>query len=90
LTEIRELRAKIEANNTATDRKEEELQAMKREFEQSLEELMKALPSEGAGDLDAETVGKQLEEEMRRMDEAIAAAVAHIDELQKKRFFKNF
>ena len=57
---------------------------LKTELER-LEELMKGLPSEGAGDVDVEMVGKQLEEEMKRMGEAIAAAVAHIDELQKKR-----
>ena len=58
-------------------------QQIKAELEQ-LEELMKQLPSENAGDLNVETMGKQLEEEMKRMGEAIAAAVAHIDDLQKR------
>lgn len=57
---------------------------MKCEMER-LEEMMKQLPSEG-GDIDVETVGRQLDEEMKRMGEAISAAVAHIGELQKKRF----
>lgn len=53
---------------------------------ENLENLMLGLPKENV-DLDVNTVGKQLEEEMNCMTEAIAAAVEHINELQKKRFF---
>uniref|UniRef100_A0A914LGH2 I/LWEQ domain-containing protein n=1 Tax=Meloidogyne incognita TaxID=6306 RepID=A0A914LGH2_MELIC len=51
---------------------------------ENLENLMLGLPKENV-DLDVNTVGKQLEEEMNCMTEAIAAAVEHINELQKKR-----
>lgn len=61
-----------------------EFDKLKMELER-LEEQMKELPSEGTGDIDVETVGRQLDEEMKRMGEAIAAAVAHIGELQKRR-----
>nr|CAD2175591.1 unnamed protein product [Meloidogyne enterolobii] len=50
---------------------------------ENLENLMLGLPKENV-DLDVNTVGKQLEEEMNCMTEAIAAAVEHINELQKK------
>ncbi|KAI1717146.1 ANTH domain-containing protein [Ditylenchus destructor] len=51
---------------------------------EKLEELVKALPSLSAGDIDVEAVGSQLDDEMKRMDAAIQNAVALIEQLQKK------
>ncbi|KAI1729960.1 ANTH domain-containing protein [Ditylenchus destructor] len=51
---------------------------------EKLEELVKALPSLSAGDIDVEAVGSQLDDEMKRMDSAIQNAVALIEQLQKK------
>lgn len=57
---------------------------------EGLEEMLKNLPSANSTELDVEKMDKQLEEEMKRMSEAIAAAVIHIDKLQRKRFVKNW
>lgn len=48
-----------------------------------LDKLMKGLPT-SSGDIDVESVGRQLEDEMSRMDAAIQNAVAAIEALQKK------
>uniref|UniRef100_A0A9J2P354 I/LWEQ domain-containing protein n=1 Tax=Ascaris lumbricoides TaxID=6252 RepID=A0A9J2P354_ASCLU len=50
---------------------------------QELETLCVNLPT-SSGDLDAEKVGLLLEDEMKRMDEAIKKAVQVIEDLQKK------
>lgn len=50
---------------------------------EKLLDLMKSLPTT-SGDVDAETMGQQFEDEMRRMDEVIRNAVAMIEALQKK------
>ncbi len=47
-----------------------------------MEKLVKALPT-GTGDVDLETVGSQLSEEMRMMEAAIQQAVAKIEQMQK-------
>uniref|UniRef100_A0A1I8AQ08 I/LWEQ domain-containing protein n=1 Tax=Steinernema glaseri TaxID=37863 RepID=A0A1I8AQ08_9BILA len=48
-----------------------------------LERLFEALPT-SSGDIDLEAVGSQLEDEMKRMDAAIQAAVAAIEAMQRK------
>uniref|UniRef100_A0A914DPV0 Huntingtin interacting protein 1 n=1 Tax=Acrobeloides nanus TaxID=290746 RepID=A0A914DPV0_9BILA len=50
---------------------------------EKLLDLMKSLPTT-SGDVDADTMGRQFEDEMKRMDEAIQNAVAMIEALQKK------
>ncbi|KAL7074824.1 hypothetical protein ACQ4LE_006126 [Meloidogyne hapla] len=64
------------------EKSEKSLEDIWKELE-NLETLMIGLPKE-SNDIDVNTVGKQLEEEMNCMTEAIAAAVEHINELQKK------
>lgn len=60
----------------------QELPNLRHSIEKLLD-LMKSLPTT-SGDVDAETMGKQFEDEMRRMDEVIQNAVAMIEALQKK------
>lgn len=48
-----------------------------------LEEICLSLPA-GSSDVTAEMIGAELEQEMKRMDEAIQKAVDLIEEMQKK------
>ncbi|KAK6102054.1 ANTH domain family protein [Brugia pahangi] len=60
----------------------EPLEKLKNSLER-LEEICLNLPV-GSNDVTAEVIGAELEQEMKRMDEAIQKAVELIDEMQKK------
>lgn len=50
---------------------------------ESLEEICLTLPA-SSNDVTAEMIGTELEQEMKRIDEAIQKAVEMIEEMQKK------
>lgn len=62
--------------------KENDFPLLKKSLEE-LERLCSELPTT-SGDVSAEEIGSQLEEEMKRMDAAIKNAVAMIEEIQKQ------